>query len=466
MSELNVSLWADTYGPYDPEEPLRDEIRADVAIVGGGMNGLSAAFHLASCGEACDVVVLEKDVVGNGSSGRNAGVALSQVGWFLGALEKVYGRARAREALEYAIRAVEYTRTMVNNHGMDSDPMDRHGILRIAMDPAWVKGLRATQAFYERLGASEEVQWVDSDTLAQELRSPLLAGAGGLLEPNVLFLNPCKHVRELKRLAMTAGARVHERSRVIAIEPHDRGVRLATPQGAVVADKVIIAVNAETHQVPRGVVPGGDQLPIYAYQLATEPLTERDWNEIGWAGRANLESNMQCFHWFRVTHDGRIIFGGRRLPVADTAMDRAYEPAIFAKQENDFRAFFPTLRDVRVTHRWGGTISATFDLVPHIGFVDDGRRFLRISGCWGHGVAMAHLNGQLVTDLVRGKESELTEFWLVGRRPRSWPPGAIGKLGAAAGIGALAAFDEWMLRRVERKAVDPLRKRAFGLLRA
>ena len=119
MSELNVSLWADAAGPYEPEEPLREEIRADVAIVGAGLNGLSAAYHLASCGEACDVVVLERDVVGNGSSGRNAGVALSQVGWFLGAIERVYGRQRAREALEYAIRAVDYTRAMVTDHQMD-----------------------------------------------------------------------------------------------------------------------------------------------------------------------------------------------------------------------------------------------------------------------------------------------------------------------------------------------------------
>ena len=174
---------------------------------------------------------------------------------------------------------------------------------------------------------------------------------------------------------------------------------------------------------------------------------------------------MQCFHWFRVTHDGRIIFGGRKVPIGNVAMDREYEAATFAKQEKDLRAFFPALKDVKVTHRWGGTISGTIDLVPHIGWLDGGKRFLRISGCWGHGVAMAHLNGQLVSDLIRGTDSELTEFWLVDHKPRSWPPGPIHTVGASAAIGALVAYDEWMLRKAERNATDPERKRAFGALR-
>jgi glycine/D-amino acid oxidase-like deaminating enzyme len=466
MSELNVSLWADTYGPYRPEEPLRDEIRADVAIVGAGLNGLSAAYHLASSDEACDVVVLEKGLVGGGSSGRNAGVGLTQFGWNVAAIERIYGRIRAREAYEYASRGLERMRAMVDHHGMDSDPVDRGGILRIAMDESWLKGLRATQAFYERLGLDDEVRWIDAETLEEELQSPLLAGVGGLLEENCLFVNPCKHVRELKRLARTAGARVHEQSPVIAIEPDSRGVRLATPQGAVVADTVVLAVNAEGHQLPDKTIPRGDQWPIYAYQIATEPLSEGDWKEIGGAGKYNLENNMQFFHWFRPTIDRRIVFGGRRLPVADAALARDYEPGIFDRLEKDFRAFLPTLKDVRITHRWGGTISATIDLVPHIGFVDEARRIFRINGCWGHGVAMSHVNGQLVADLLQGKQSELTEFWVVDRKSRRWPPGAMRKIGTAVVGAAFTASDEWMLRKAERRAQDPVRQKAFAGLRS
>jgi glycine/D-amino acid oxidase-like deaminating enzyme len=465
MSELNVSLWADAYGPYRPEEPLRDEIRADVAIVGAGLNGLSAAFHLASGGEACDVVVLEKGLVGSGSSGRNAGVGLTQFGWNVAAIERVYGQIRAREAYEYASRGLECMRDMVNRYQMDSDPVDRGGIMRIAMDESWLKGLRATQAFYERLGLGDEVTWVEAQTLEEELQSPLLAGVGGLLEENCLFVNPCKHVRELKRLAITAGARVHEQSPVIAIESDPRGLRLATPQGVVVADTVVLAVNAEGHRLPGKVIPRGDQWPIYAYQIATEPLTEADWKGIGGVGKYNLENNMQFFHWFRPTIDRRIVFGGRRLPVADAALARDYEPGIFARLEKDFRAFLPTLKDVRVTHRWGGTISATIDLVPHIGFVDDRRRIFRLNGCWGHGVAMSHVNGQLVADLIRGRQTELTEFWVVDRKSRRWPRGPMRRIGTSVVGAAFTANDEWMLRMAERRAENPLRQRAFGLLR-
>lgn len=465
MSELNVSLWADTYGSYRPEEPLREEIRADVAIVGAGLNGLSAAFHLASVGEACDVVVLEKGLVGSGSSGRNAGVGLTQFGWNVAAIERVYGRQRALEAYDYASRGLERMRALIDSHQMDSDPVDRPGIMRVAMDQSWLKGLRATQAFYERLGLGDEVVWLDAQTLEEELQSPLLAGVGGLLEENCLYVNPCKHVRELKRLAVTAGARVHEQSPVIAIEHHSRGLRLATPQGAVIADTVVLAVNAEGHRLPGKVLPRGDQWPIYAYQIATEPLSEADWKEIGGVGKYNLENNMQFFHWFRPTSDRRIIMGGRRLPVADAAMTRDYEPSIFARLETDFRAFLPTLKDVRITHRWGGTISATMDLVPHIGFVDDGRRIFRINGCWGHGVAMSHVNGQLVSDLVQGNQSELTEFWVVDRKVRRWPWGPMRSIGTSVVGAAFTANDEWMLRKAERRAAGPMQRTAFGLLR-
>jgi glycine/D-amino acid oxidase-like deaminating enzyme len=458
---LNHSLWADTYGPYQPTERLRESIDVDVAIVGGGLNGLSIAWHMRTCGEAIDVAVLERDHVGTGSNGRNAGVVMAQVGMHVPAVKTLYGLERAREAYEFGIRAVDYTRSLIADQHLDSDVSKNVGIMRIAMEEAWRPTLEATLAFYEDLGHGSDVEWVDPQTLRDELNSPLLSGIGGVFEPNAFYINPLKHVRELRRLAVDAGARVHEETPVVDVAAGSRRLVLRTPQGEVRANQVVFATNAYTHNLPGKLVRRGDQWPLNVYGLATAPLRPEQWDAIGWERRYEISNCLQSYHWMRPTLDGRIIFGGREMTPSDAGISQSFDQRILKRLEKDFLAFFPRLADLRITHRWGGVISTTVDLIPHLGAVAPG--IFRITGCWGHGVATSSLHGRLFCDLLRGRTSELTEFWMVKREPRRWPPGPVRKLGTASVAASYKLRDELALRKARRRTSGD-KQRAFAQL--
>ncbi|MDH2416159.1 FAD-binding oxidoreductase [Nocardioides sp. CER19] len=463
MTSTNLSFWADAYGPYTANEPLRGERRVDVVVVGGGFNGLSTAYHLRTEGEALDVVLLEADAIGDGSSGRNAGAAVVGVN---GVVLKAHGEQRTKELYDYASRALDYMRELITKHDMQSDVIDT-GSLTVAIGDRWVKDLEAAKAMHESFDPTHDVEWVDAATLAQEFNSPLFAGAAGLREKRTFMFDPVKHVREWKRLATEAGVEVYEHSPAIEIVTNPREVRVTTPRGTVVANRLVLATNAYSHKLPSDVLPVGDQTPLYSYQFATEPLSPEQWDSIGFKNRNWTEDSLSLFHWARPTVDGRLIFGGRDgLKAADDGLTREYDVRVFHRMERDFRAFFPQLSDVRVTHRWGGVISGTFDLLPHIGFVDERKQILRVNGCWGHGVAIAHLHGKLLAHLARGVDSELTNLWIVDRKTKTWPPGPMRTTAARAAFEGLRALENRTIRRSAREAVRPDQKRAFAQLQA
>lgn len=465
MLTSNLAVWTEGEAAPSESRPLCEDLRVDVAVVGGGFNGLSAAWHLKRSQEGLNVAVLEGGSVGDGPSGRNSGFVMSQFGLHLETIKQVYGRMRALEAFDYASRSLEYARTLVTDHRFQSDTDPHAGIMRIAIGDVYVKELERTHAYYSSLGRDGTVQWVDSGALSAELQSPLLAGSAALFEPNMMFINPFKHVKEWKRLAEDAGVLVFERSPVFAIDLKNREIVLRSPQGSLAADKVVLATNGFSHTLPGSVTMKNDQLPLKVYGLATEPLTTAQWEDVGWRRRCGLQTTSAGLPYsFRPTSDGRIHFGGRALGFGHHGRPPEHDVQIYDMNERDFRRFFPVLHDIRITHRWSGVVSATIDLVPHIGFVDEARRVLRLSGCWGHGVSMAHLNGQLVADLLCGISSDLTELWFVRRKPRRWPPASLGRWGVAGALGLTTALDSRMLRRAIRSSRDPQRRAALVAL--
>jgi glycine/D-amino acid oxidase-like deaminating enzyme len=432
-----------------------------VAIVGGGVNGLSIAWHLRTCGEAIDVAVIERDLIGTASSGRNAGVVMAQIGMHVPAVKRYYGKTRAREAYEFGVRAVNYTRSLIAEQELDSDLMADVGIMRIAMEKSWAPMLEATLSFYEELGYGTDVKWVDAETLRAELNSPLLSGIGAVFEPNAFYINPMKHVRELRRIALGAGVRVYENTPLMDLVRDRGGYTLTTPQGRIRAQQVVLATNAFSHELPRNLASRSDQCPLNVYALATEPLSAEQWDAIGWSRQYEISNCLQSYHWMRPTIDERIVFGGREMTPSDASPRQALDARIFARLERDFVAFFPALSDLRISHRWGGTLSTTIDLLPHIGAVGPG--LFRLSGCWGHGVATSSLHGLLFADLLRGTTSELTEFWMVTRKPRRWPPGPIRRIGISGVAMSYKVRDEVALHRAHRRVTGDKRE-AFARL--
>jgi len=427
------SFWLDTHPPYEENPRLEGSQRVDVAVIGAGYTGLSTAYHLRLAEPSLRVAVLEAEIVGFGASGRNGGFSMTLFGVDPALTKVMFGLERTREAQRYMERAVDLVDTMVREHDMQSEYW-YPGYLHVATTDAHMRRIEKEHRLFEELGITGR-KMLDRQAVRERVNSPLFVG--GSFEARCGILNPARHVRELKRVAESVGAEVYERTPVESIERGSR-FRLQTPGGVVEADRVVIAANAWSHLMP-GL--RSRETPIFTHMVVTEPLEDKQWEAIGWHGREGLEDARNIIHYLRRTADGRIAIGGYRLSATfGRNMDHDLNPKAFQGLERNLVRMFPPLAGVSFTHRWGGPVSVTADLVPAIGQVGDPRCVYSL-GCIGHGVSLAHLNGQTLADLVLERSSDLTKTWFVNRRVFPWPPEPLRALATHAVLGYMRVED-------------------------
>ncbi len=433
------AFWLNTYGPYSPNPPLTGEASVDVAIVGGGFTGLSTAYFLRKAEPALRVAVLEGDVVGFGASGRNGGFAMTLFGLEPAVTALLFGKQAAAEAHRYCERAVDLVRDLIAEHTMHSD-WEYPGFLRIATAPGYVRRIQHDLELLASMGITG-VEWLSADKARAELNSPLVLGAWW--EPRCGLLNPAKHVRELKRIAHSAGATVYENTPVTHIDRY-RKFKLRTPGGSITADKLVLAANAYSHLIPHL---QRKQVPAFTHMVITEPLTPEQMDSIGWKNRQGVEDARNLVHYLRLTIDNRLAIGGSDVTITyGRDMDRDLNAVTFAQLERDTLQLFPGLKGVRFTHRWGGPVSVPIQMAPAIGAIGDARAWYSL-GCMGHGVAPTHLNGQTLADLVLERKTDLTSAWFVNRRVIPWPPEPLRWAVSRALLGYFHAEDWWHERK-------------------
>jgi glycine/D-amino acid oxidase-like deaminating enzyme len=421
-----TSFWARSYGDYHPSPPVAGDLRVDVAIIGGGFTGLSTASEFKRDNPGATVAVLEAAVVGYGASGRNGGFNMKLFGLEPEFTKLRWGRQKTIEAHRYAQRAVSWVRKLIEENNLNSDY--RHtGMFRVSYSQAQLRRLQRTYRFMQDLGIDDDVAFWRREQLQAEFRTDRFAGA--LYERETGILNPCKHVRELKRLALSAGAAVYEQSPVDLISRAGGKIRLRTAAGEVTANKLVIATNAYTRSLKGLPKLAARQIPMWTFQVVTAPLAAAHWEGIGWKNQQSFEDNRQLVHYFRPTMDGRITMGGGDIttPSGD-GFDHDFAPRIWRHCEEHLRWIFPQLRDVPVDYRWGGPVSVNLDMTPEISFLGD-ERIIYSGGCIGHGVSLTHLNGRLIADLLGGRKTDLTDFWIVNRKAVPWPPEPLSFLG-------------------------------------
>ena len=424
------SFWARDYGAYTPEPALQESIEVDVAVVGGGFLGLNTAREFKKDNPGARLAVLESEVIGNGASGRNAGFNMTLFGLEPQVTKLRWGKQRAAEAYRYMVNAVNYTKNIIEDNQLDSD-YSHPGFTRVAYSPSQIKTLQSVLKEFQSLGLDEEMgmRWVEKDELRNDFNSPMFSA--GLTETHTGLMHPTKHVRELKRLALEAGAEIYELTPATLIQRDGDKVVLTTPGGIVRADKVVLATNAYTHllQGLRGV--RYRQFPMWTSVIVTERLTDEQWASIGWKDRRAMEDVRQLIHYFRPTADGRILIGGQDIHAPwgmFKDLDHDHNPKNWRGLEAHLKRMFPNLSDVKVAYRWCGAVSVNIDMVPEIGFVGD-ERIICSTGCMGHGVSLTHLNGRLVADLLNDRKTELTDFWIVNRNAIRLPGKVISYLG-------------------------------------
>lgn len=427
------SFWLEG-APYAARDPVQGDRRVDVAIVGAGFTGLSTALHLLEAEPGMEIAVLDSEVVGFGASGRNAGFSMTLFGLTLSTTALLFGRWRAAAAHRYMEEAVETLERIVATHDIACD-YERPGFLRVATSPAYAKRIQEEIALAHRLGLGG-IEWIDADAVRAQVDSPAYLGAWW--EPRCGLLDPAKLVRGLADVVERRGGAIHERSPALEIDDNGGELAITTPRGRLRAGRLVLATNAYSHLLPQL---GRRQVPAWTHIVLTEPLTDAQLAPIGWAGRQGIEDARNLVHYYRLTADNRLLMGGRDVTLSfGRDMDRDRSPATFAALEADVRATFPSLADVRFSHRWGGPVSVPLQMTPALGYLGD-RRTVYALGCMGHGVSLTHLNGRTLADLLLERTTERTEQFFVNRRVIPWPPEPV-RLGLGFAVRGAMRLDD------------------------
>ncbi len=447
MTQSAVSFWQYQQKEAPQSEPLKEDVEVDVAIIGGGFTGLSAAREIRKDEPSHRVTVLEANMVGYGASGRNGGFNMSLFGLEPEVTLVRWGKQKTIDAQHYMIKAVDYVRNLVDEYDLPSD-YEHPGMVRVAYSDRQRHRLEDSLELFEKLGLRQHYQFKNAREIQESIHSPRFQA--GLFEQNSGILNPYKHVRALKKLAQSVGANVYENTPVTHITHHKDKITLFTPQGSIRCDKLIIAVNAWASQI-RGLPRiRSRQAPVWTAQVVTAPLSEQQWQDIGWSERESIEDNRQLLHYFRRTVCGRFTMGGGAIAFPqNNALGQMETQNIWDNLETHIQWLFPQLKGIAIDYRWGGPVSINMDMTPEIGFIGD-ERIIYATGCMGHGVSLTQLNGRTIADLVLEKKTELTDFWIINRKAIPWPPGLLGQAIAHTIAGGLKLWDKFEERSLKR----------------
>ena len=411
-----VSFWLDDLPPRASHPALVGNAETDLCIIGGGYTGLWAALAAKAEDPAREVTVLEAERCGTGASGRNGGFVQASL---------THGLSNGVERFGDEIDTLE-RRGAANFDGLATD-LDRYGIdadyeatgdLAFALEAHELAWLEEEAELARRFGY--EVEVLDAGQARGQVDSPTYLGALWTLSGSAL-VHPGKLADGLRTAAERAGVHIFESSPVRDIQSRGAGLTVRTPGGALSARRALVATSAypsPLRAIRRYVA------PVYDYALMSEPLSAEQRAAIGWGGRQGLSDLQNQFHYYRLSADDRILWGGydavyRYGGPVDAGLD--VHEATFAKLAQHFFTTFPQLRGLRFTHRWGGAIDTCSRFSVFFGTAHDGR-VAYAAGYTGLGVAASRFGARVALDLVDGRDTEVTRLRYVRQRPIPFPP--------------------------------------------
>lgn len=365
-------------------EPLRGRQRADVCVIGGGFTGLSAALHLAKSGHS--VVLLEAHRVGFGASGRNGGQLGSGQRQDQQTLEKLVGREDAAKLWELAEASKALVKSLISNHKIECHL--KPGIAHTCFTQAEVDEEHAYADFLNERYGYDMLEKLDR-TAAQTL-CPSQSYVGGTLDMSAAHLHPLAYAFGLARAAQSAGVQICERSEVHNIKP-GTPLLVQTSSGQVEADHVILGCNGYLGGLNRKVA--ARVMPINNFVVATRQLGAETARVL--TRDVAVADSKFVVNYFRLSHDGRLLFGGGE------SYGYRFPSDIAALVRKPMTKIFPHLRDVKIDYAWGGTLAITMKRMPFLTRLAP--NILSASGYSGHGVGMATLSGKLMADVVAGQ---------------------------------------------------------------
>jgi gamma-glutamylputrescine oxidase len=371
---------------------LKESVRADVCVIGGGFTGLSAALNLAEHG--FDVVLLEDECIGFGASGRNGGLIGSGQRKDVIEMERYFGLQRSREFWNFAEAAKADIRERVLQHTIDCDLQDgqllgvhKKRYLGMAAETSKVLAERYDYPHARALNREETRELVATDSFLE-----------GMYDAQAMVIHPLNYALGLARAARAAGVRIFEASRVLRYTRRDP-VTVTTAKGQVAAAFVVLACNGYLGKLEPRVA--GKIMPINNFVVATEPLGEPRAGALI-AGRFGVHDTRFVVNYFRLSKDHRLLFGGGENYRAGFPRD------IAAFVRPNMLTLFPQLADVGIDYAWGGTLSVTVQRLPHLGRLQPNLFFAQ--GYSGHGVSIANFAGKIIAEAIGGTAERFDIF--------------------------------------------------------
>jgi glycine/D-amino acid oxidase-like deaminating enzyme len=418
LADAQPELWWLDSDPLEPapHSALIGDIGADLCVVGAGYTGLWTALLAKERDPDREVVLVEQYETGAGASGRNGGFcSASLTHGFANGMRRFPDEMEVIERLgRENLDEIEAT---ISRYEIECD-FERTGELQVAVEPWQFRNMTEMARLRNALG--DTVAVLSRDEVQARVHSPSYLGA--LFDPDgTALVDPARLVWGLEKACLSLGVKIFENSRVEWLEDVDDAVRVHTPYGAVTAARVALGTNvfpALVHKARKYIV------PVYDYVLVTEPLTPEQHESIGWRGREGIADSGNQFHYYRLTNDNCILWGGY-----DTIYNfrgkvrREYEfnSETYATLAGHFLKTFPQLKGIKFTHAWGGAIDTCTRFSPFWDTSHDGK-VAYVLGYTGLGVASTRFGAATMLDLLDGHETERTRLTMVRRRPMPFPP--------------------------------------------
>jgi glycine/D-amino acid oxidase-like deaminating enzyme len=430
-----ATYWLDSPDRPPPRPALRGDGVGDLVVVGGGYTGLWTALEAKQRDPAREVFLLEGKRIGWAASGRNGGFCEASL---------THGLANGLTHFPDEIATLQALgrdnldgiQAALLRHGIDCD-WERNGQLTVAVAPWHVDELCEAYDLAAQHGVA--AQLLDAEQTRTRVVSPTYLA--GLAEPaDSALVHPAKLAWGLAAACARLGVRIHEHTPVTGLEREGARITVRTAAGRVSGAAVALGTNAFRSPLRRA---RPFTVPVYDYVLVTEPLTPGQRASVGWHGREGVSDAGNRFHYYRLTADDRILWGGYdAIYHYGGRVSAAHEQraASFADLAEHFFATFPQLEGLRFTHRWAGAVDTSTRFCPFF-FSAYGGRVASVAGYTGLGVGASRFGARVMLDLLDGAPTQLTDLRMVRTKPVPFPPEPLGWLGVQLTRWSLARAD-------------------------
>jgi len=410
-------LWHDQDVRPEPLPPLSGDEQCELLIVGGGFTGLWAALQAKEREPDLDIILIESTFVGDGASGRNGGMLAKSLAH--GETNTDYHFPNESDRLE-ELGNINYDEFVasIERYGLDAR-FEETGFMDVATRDYQVESFR--KHYEEKVENGSNVTWYEEDEIQQEVHSPTYK-AGLYLRDRGAIVDPARLCWSLKKTLLGLGVRIFEGTKMVRFGVHGSGMKTDCSAGSIQSEKILMGTNAfpsPMRKIRNSVI------PVWDYQLATEPLTPAQMESVGWENRSGMGDIDHMFHYYRLTQDNRITWGGGGSVCyyygSRTDQGVADPKDRFEGLSNSFFKTFPQLEGVKFTHRWSGIIASStrFCMVPGVAY--DGRVAWAV-GYTGLGVGASRFGARVGLELLGYQPSDILELQFVKSKAMNWPP--------------------------------------------